>query len=138
MKLWLPSVLRFEWRLLTCFIKSKQCLCHRLKINTKVSDHSVVVYSAIILQMERSAGTQRSLNCNQAVITVAEGYRHTYRWAHTRTQTPTYRREMHFHQYMPNFSLVPYPAARNWYDFTECIFFSTKGIYGLRCLPAKN
>ena len=131
LKLQVPHIVRLE-RLLTCFIKSRQSLCSRLKINTKVSGHSVVVYSAIILQTERSAGTRRSLSCNQAAITVAEGCRHTH------TYTLTHRRGTHFYQYMLNCPLVPDPAARTWDGFQRVYLVLNTGSLWSKMLGCKK
>lgn len=120
-------MLRFERRLPTCFIKSRQYLCHRLKINTKVSDHSTVVYSAIILQMERSAGTQRSLSCNQAAVTVAEGCRHTHTGG-----------KCIFTNICPTFPWYLTLLPETDMTLQSSILFSTKGIYGLRCCLKKK
>ena len=136
LKFWVPSVLRFGRRWVTCFIKSGWCLGHRMKTSTEVWDHSTLGYSGIILQIERSAGTQRSLSPNQAAVPVAEVCRYTHKWAHT--YILTHRKGTHFYQPMPNFPLVPCRATRNWYGFVECILFSTKGVYGLKCLSGEN
>ena len=136
-KFWVPSVLRFERRWLTFLIKSRQCLCRRLKRSTKLSEHSTLAYSAIILQMERCAGTQRHVSPNQAAMPVAEVCRYTHKWAYT--YTLTHRRGMQFYR-LPTFFLVPSPATRNWYGFyeTKCFLVSTKRVYSQRCLPGKK
>ena len=138
LKFWVPSVLRFERRWLTFLIKSRQCLCRRLKRSTKVSDHSTLMYSAIILQMERCAGIQRHVSPNQAAMPVAEICSYTHKWAYT--YTLTYRRGVQFYQHVPTFLLVSSPATWNWYGFyeTKCFLVSTKGVYSLRCLPGKK
>lgn len=41
--------------------RARQSPSPGLKINTKVSEHSAVVYSAIVLQIERSARTGEQL-----------------------------------------------------------------------------
>lgn len=134
LKLWVPQIVRFE-RLLTCFIKPRQSLCPRLKINMKVSAHSMVMYSAIILQTERSAGTQRSLSCNQAAITVAEGCRHMCIHTHAHTHTEG---EHIFTSACSTFPWCLTLLLEREMVFRECTLFSTKGVYGLRWMAAKN
>lgn len=117
LKFWAPSILRFERRWLTCFIKSRHCLCHRLKTNTKVADHSTLVDGAIILQMERSTGTQKSLSPDQAAITVAKVCRYTHMGTHIHTHTEKGNAFLLTHSQLD-------PATRNWYGFVYMASYS--------------
>lgn len=122
------SDLWLEWRLLTSCLKARQSLYHRLKINTKVLEYSAVVYSAIILQAERSARTRSSLGCNQATITVAGALQAPKKMKESRLLTNVWPTLLWCFTLLPDTDMV----------FIECILFSTKGVYGLRCLPARN
>lgn len=105
-----PPILRFERRPLTCFTKSRQCLCQRL--TNKPESFSPL---SCCVQCHRAAGTPRSLSWNRAATTVAEVCRHTHAWArvHTRTHTLTlaHRRGTYFHQHVLNSPRVPGTAV---------------------------
>lgn len=114
--------------MLTCFKKSRHCLCHRPKINTQVSYHSAVVHSAIILQTEWFAGTQRSL----AVIRLhLQWLNFTHKHTYTRVHTHPHRRTHFFTRICLTFPWHFTFTLESDMAFTGWLFSGTKEVYVL-------